>query len=121
MATIIKDDETHPLINIETCPCADVKNENGELIGGVCIVTGKDMGKKDIIYMEKEGNARSLRSTTELINTLRKNDVPFEEQKQLLQFVDGRLRALEQGSSWLNVGAGPAQFGKGKKTSIEKN
>lgn len=75
--------------------CTDLKDKDGNILGAVCVATGKDLGKKDIILMPKDGDTRSVRSTTELINKLADINVPFEERKRVVDFTADRLRALE--------------------------
>ncbi|MGD0331002.1 MAG: hypothetical protein ABSB40_11295 [Nitrososphaeria archaeon] len=80
--------------------CTDVRDENGNVLGAVCVAIAKNFGKKrktDIIFMGKEKPAFSVRSTTELMNILgqTKMNVSFEERKRVLNFVAERLRMLE--------------------------
>ncbi len=74
----------------------DVKDEKGNILGAVCVSPAKELGKRDIILMDENSGSFSVRSTTELINMLSKKKVPFEERKQVLDFLAERLRFLEQ-------------------------
>lgn len=74
----------------------DVKDENGDILGAVCVTPSKEIGKRDILLMGDKTATQSVRSTTELINMLSKKKVPFNERKQVLDFLAERLRALEQ-------------------------
>ena len=74
----------------------DVKDEKGNILGAVCVSPAKELGKRDIILMNENSGSFSVRSTTELINMLSKKHVPFEERKQVLDFLAERLRYLEQ-------------------------
>jgi len=74
----------------------DVKDEKGNILGAVCVSPAKELGKRDIILMDENSGSFSVRSTTELINMLSKKRVPFEERKQVLDFLAERLRYLEQ-------------------------
>ena len=74
----------------------DVKDEKGNILGAVCVSPAKELGKRDIILMDENSGSFSVRSTTELINMLSKKHVPFEERKQVLDFLSERLRYLEQ-------------------------
>jgi hypothetical protein len=74
----------------------DVKDEKGNILGAVCVSPAKELGKRDIILMDENSGSFSVRSTTELINMLSKKHVPFEERKQVLDFLAERLRYLEQ-------------------------
>jgi hypothetical protein len=51
--------------------CLRITTRNGKNLGGVCIAPGKNAGERDIIFI-KDNAARSLRSPTELVNTLLK-------------------------------------------------
>jgi len=98
----------------------DVVDEQGNIIGSVCVVPSKDFGKRDIIFMRKSGGARSLRSVTELINYLEKLNVPYEVRKKAMNFVAERLRALdlEEVSGRLRVG--PISAEKSEKKKVEE-
>lgn len=74
----------------------DVKDEMGNVLGAVCVSPAKELGKRDIILMDENSGSFSVRSTTELINMLSKKNVPFEERKQVLDFLAERLRILEK-------------------------
>lgn len=74
----------------------DVKDEMGNVLGAVCVSPAKELGKRDIILMDENAGSFSVRSTTELINMLSKKNVPFEERKQVLDFLAERLRILEK-------------------------
>jgi len=74
----------------------DVKDEKGNVLGAVCVSPAKELGKRDIILMDEQSGSFSVRSTTELINMLSKKNVPFDERKQVLDFLAERLRFLEQ-------------------------
>jgi len=74
----------------------DVKDENGNILGAVCVSPAQELGKRDIILMDENSGSFSVRSTTELINMLSKKNVPFEERKHVLDFLAERLRYLEQ-------------------------
>jgi hypothetical protein len=64
----------------------------------VCVALNKNIGKKerkvDIIFMEEELGAWSVRSVTELMNILMKWKVSLEERKRVFDFVAERLRVL---------------------------
>ncbi len=100
--------------------CFDVKNKDGQVFGAVCVATGKDLGKKDIILMEKENNAYSVRSITELMNKLAKKNVSFEERKKVLDFASKRLRALESNEKSSELKIGPIEVNKSEKMSVDK-
>lgn len=74
----------------------DVKDEMGNVLGAVCVSPAKELGKRDIILMDENAGSFSVRSTTELINMLSKKNVPFEERKQVLDFLSERLSILEK-------------------------
>lgn len=74
----------------------DVMDKNGDLLGAVCVTPSKEIGKRDILLMDEKAGTQSVRSTTELINMLSKKDVPFDERKNVLDFLAERLRILEQ-------------------------
>ena len=80
----------------------DVKDEKGNILGAVCVSPAKELGKRDIILMDENSGSFSVRSTTELINMLSKKHVPFEERKQVLDFLAERLRYLEHTLKSLN-------------------
>jgi hypothetical protein len=73
----------------------DVKDENGDILGAVCVTPSKEMGKRDILLMDEKTGTQSVRSTTELINMLSKKKVTFHERKLVLDFLAERLRDLE--------------------------
>ncbi|NYB53113.1 MAG: hypothetical protein HVN35_11225 [Methanobacteriaceae archaeon] len=74
----------------------DVVDENGDILGAVCVTPSKEIGKRDILLMDEKTGTQSVRSTTELINMLSKKKVPFHERKLVLDFLAERLRVLEQ-------------------------
>ena len=74
----------------------DVKDENGDILGAVCVAPSKEIGKRDIVLMDEKTGTQSVRSTTELINMLSKKNVSFEDRKIVLDFLAERLRVLEQ-------------------------
>ncbi len=82
--------------------CIDVRyvRDNKTQTGAVCVALSKHIGRKerkvDIIFMqeEEEKGAWSVRSTTELMNTLAHWQVSFEERKRVFDFVAERLRVL---------------------------
>ncbi len=74
--------------------CIDVYKEK-KLIGSVCVAVAKEPNKRDILFMDKEGDTFSVRSTTELMNLLTKLKITFEDRKEILNFVGERLRILE--------------------------
>lgn len=80
--------------------CTDVRyvRDNKTLTGAVCVTLNKNIGRRerkvDIIFMDEEKGAWSVRSTTELMNILMNWKVSFEERKRVLDFVAGRLRVL---------------------------
>ena len=110
----------HCNIDEDNKSCMDVKNEEGEVIGAVCIATGKDFGKKDIIYMQKQNNAYSVRSVTELLNKVAKNGVPFEERKSILDFASERLRALESNEISSGFKLGSLSANLNRKSTVDK-
>lgn len=75
--------------------CLDIKNSKGKPIGCVCVVSSKDYRKKDIIIMPRDKPAKSVRSTTELINKLHNFDVSYEERKKAMDFTSFRLKTLD--------------------------
>lgn len=75
--------------------CLDIKNNKGKPVGCVCVVAGKDYRKKDIIIMPRDKPARSVRSTTELINKLHDFGVTYEEKKRAMDFTSYRLKLLD--------------------------
>lgn len=82
------------MVKNESC-CIDVYKEN-ELIGCVSVAVAKEPNKRDILFMDKEGDTFSVRSTTELMNLLTKLKITFEERKDIMNFVGERLRILER-------------------------
>ncbi len=64
-------------------------------LGAVCVLKGKDLDKNDILFMPSNDNAFSVRSVTELVNKLSKNNIPYEERKKVLDFTSERLSYLE--------------------------
>jgi hypothetical protein len=86
--------------NSEQQSCIDVRyvRDHETRAGAVCVALNKNIGKKerkvDIIFMEEELGAWSVRSVTELMNILMKWKVPFEERKRVFDFVAERLRVL---------------------------
>ncbi len=87
--------------------CKAMEGADGERLGYVCVMPQKDLEKNDIIFDPTGEEARSMRSTTELINTLKKREVPEESVIETLEFVSERLRALklEESSKSLKVGS----------------
>ena len=87
-------------MNTEQQSCIDVRyvRDHETRTGAVCVALNKNIGKKerkvDIIFMEEELGAWSVRSVTELMNILMKWKVSFEERKRVFDFVAERLRAL---------------------------
>ena len=77
--------------------CTDVKDENGNTMGFVCVYPSKDLGKRDIIfYNDKERRAKSVRSITELMNVIASKRAPKSEIIRVTHFVGERLRELER-------------------------
>lgn len=97
----------------EVGPCVYVNNREGNKIGAICVVAGKDFGKKSIILMKEDDKSESLRSTTQLTNKLVDLDVSLEEREKVLKFADKRLRALQE--EYTKWEAGKFGFSKDKK------
>jgi len=83
--------------------CTDVKNDNGKVLGAVCVSVGKKPGSRDILLMMRDdanvgpkGKAFSARSVTEMLNILSNWKVPFDERKRVHDFVTERLQMMEQ-------------------------
>lgn len=74
----------------------DVKDNEGNLLGAVCVTPTKERGKRDILLMDETTGTQSFRSITELINMLSRKNVTYEERKQVLDFLSERLIYLEQ-------------------------
>lgn len=55
----------------EADSCFRITTRNGKHLGGVCVAPGKNASERDIIFI-KDNTARSMRSPTELVNTLLK-------------------------------------------------
>lgn len=62
----------------EKSSCFRVTTKSGKNLGGVCIAPGKNVGERDVIYI-KDDVARSMRSTTELVNTLLKEGADLND------------------------------------------
>ncbi len=74
----------------------EVRNRYGEVVGKVLIMPDKNNKGSDLILME-DNKARSMRSTTELVNNLLKNNVSDEELKLVFNFIKLELlRTLER-------------------------
>jgi len=43
----------------------DVKDKKGNILGAVCVVLSKEIGKRNIILMDEETGTQSVRSTTD--------------------------------------------------------
>jgi len=80
----------------ETESCLDIKNKEGRPLGCVCVIASKDFRKKDLVIMPKDKPAKSVRSTTELINNLNNLGVTFEERKKIIDFTSSRLKLLDR-------------------------
>lgn len=72
----------------------DIKDQEGKIIGAVCVLKGKHLGN-DILFISKDDNAFSVRSITELINKLSRENISYEEKKRILDFISERLLYLE--------------------------
>ena len=78
--------------------CRPIRNSDGEIIGDVCSLPSKDIGKKDILFMPKEGRSKSMRSVAEFVNSLEKENVPMVEREKAIDFLNERLRAIDDDS-----------------------
>lgn len=94
--------------------CLDIKNSKGNHIGCVCVVAGKDYRKKDIIIMPRDKPAKSVRSTTELVNKLHDFGISYEERKKAMDFASLRLKLLD------NVKEGKEELLNAKKKEYTK-
>jgi hypothetical protein len=74
----------------------DIKDNNGNILGAVCVAPAKEIGKRDILLMDETTGTQSFRSITELINMLSRKNVTFEERKLVLDFLSERLIYLDQ-------------------------
>lgn len=74
----------------------DVIDNDGNLLGAVCVTPTKESGKRDILLMDETTGTQSFRSITELINMLSRKNVTFKERKRVLDFLSERLIYLEQ-------------------------
>ena len=75
--------------------CMDIKDKEGQTLGAVCVLKGKDLEKNDILFMPTNDNAFSVRSVTELVNKLSRKNISYEERKKVLDFTSERLSYLE--------------------------
>jgi hypothetical protein len=74
----------------------DVIDNDGNLLGAVCVTPTKERGKKDILLMDENTGTQSFRSITELINMLSRKNVSYKERKRVLDFLSERFIYLEQ-------------------------
>lgn len=72
-----------------------IRNSNGEIIGDVCSLPSKDIGRKDILFMPKKGQSKSMRSVAEFANYLEKENTPMIEREKAMDFLNERLRAID--------------------------
>lgn len=70
-------------------------------IGVVSVIHSKSRGV-DIIFMLNKESAESVRSVTELLNVLWKNNVSYEERQRVLEYVDKRLIYLKRRKTRFN-------------------
>ncbi len=88
--------------------------------GAVCVVTSKDFGRRDMIYLPKSSDEKafSVRGTTEMINKLKEMSVPHDEIERVMDFTDERLRALQTDESANGITAGPFSASKSDKKKV---
>ena len=82
--------------NKESTSYYKIHNNKGEIIGDVCCLTSKDIGRKDILFMPNKGESKSMRSVVELVNYLEKENVPMIEREKAIDFLSDRLRAINE-------------------------
>lgn len=70
------------------------RSGNGTVAVAVAVTRSKTLEGADIIWIPKDGKARGLRSTAELINELRKAKTSQGDIEKAIQFVDNRLNEL---------------------------
>ena len=88
--------EKNENFNRESTSCHKIRNNKGEIIGDVCSLASKDMGRKDILFMPNKGESKSMRSVVELVNYLEKEDVPMIEREKAIDFLSDKLRVIDE-------------------------
>ena len=102
--------------------CRIFRGKEGKPVGRVCVGPSKDMEERDIIiFFKNEGRARSVRSTTELINKLAKAKVPEKEIFDTYEFVTKKLRSLELREAEVKVGSVGVKEAKKAEGRISEN
>ena len=72
-----------------------IRNSDGEIIGDICSLPSKDICRKDILFMPKKGQSKSMRSVVEFANYIEKENVPMIEREKAMDFLNERLRAID--------------------------
>ncbi len=100
--------------------CYQIHDDKGISLGSACVVTSKDFGHRDIIYLPKLNTEKafSVRSSTEMINKLKEMNVPHEEIEKVMDFTDERLRSLETDESFVGIKGGPLSASKSEKKKV---
>ena len=101
--------------------CKTIKDKEGKEVFDVCIVPGKDMDKNDILLIPRDSSsrARSMRSITELVNNLKKEEIPHNEILDTLEFAGERLRLLGEEGKEFSGFAGPIGGNKRSWKKVE--
>jgi len=73
----------------------DLRNDEDDIMAVVSVIPSKEVGKRDIIYMDAEEGNVSVRSITELLNLLQKKNISFDNRKKVVDFLSDSLLFLE--------------------------
>ena len=73
-----------------------IRNSDGEIIGDICSLPSKDIGRKDILFMPKKGQSKSMRSVVEFANYIEKENVPMIEREKAIDFLSDKLRVIDE-------------------------
>ena len=74
----------------------DLRDDEGNIMAAVSVIPSKEVGKRDIIYMDAEEGNVSVRSITELLNLLQKKNISFDNRKKVVDFLAYSLMFLER-------------------------
>jgi len=101
--------------------CKTIRNKDGREILDVCIIPAKDMDKNDILLIPRDPSyrAKSMRSIAELVNNLKKEEIPHDEILDTLEFAWERLRLLGEEENEISGFAGPIGGNKKSRKKIE--
>jgi hypothetical protein len=74
----------------------DLKDEKGNVWGTLSVVPIKEQNKRDLILSDVNNGNFSFRSITELLNMLMKRNVPFDDRKNVMEFLADTFLYLER-------------------------